>query len=769
MAPARVAARDPAGASRASAPAPPAAAPANAARVALEHLCRALRVLGVGGGAPAPRGAGTTPAWLTAETLRRAKFDHPESAAPLLRAVHDLLLVAIAGFPDARVAAETLDAIDAGDRTTPGDRSKRRAAFVTAHLRAMGYPRVATLLRGAEGGGGGAIREDEEGEGEDEGESKASDERSPRSRPLLFALAWLVRECDVFARAHADEHAPALEEEEEEGFTAGTLRPPYPPDSASAPGARAAAGERAASEERAFLAAAAAKRRGTTMTSGGGGDSRESGGGNKASSSLAARAAAKLEPVRKTDGEEERSSSLPLLEAQARVLASRLHHHLARVSSLERARAVRRHRLERDQRSWAVKTRGDPRSNPSAAFEGSATAILTAYEVLLARDRGAREAHARALEKRLEAREGGRRAIEGAGTFWLWVESALDLEEEWEENERKTKEGGEGEEGEEGGERGEGGEGTKKASAASSSSSSSSSSSLLRVLESSTRRVGATLRARRRDVEHAAKRWGEALAAAEADETRKAALMRRAARRAAELPAFEGFFSSERGGGDANANARGERKGDRSDGGGGEPEDDSAADDRSARVTTPPPLAFRRAVLSDTESPASGRSGGLRALASALTWRALEEKKPAAAEAADADAFIPAETRDALDARGFRRRADRRTDDLERTSNGLRRGASRGGAGAFAPPATVAAYPSRASDAEAEAERLRAVAAEARETNARAREAARAALEAEVSAAFAPREGEEEGGVGPAVCRGWGPKGGEGGGGEEER
>ena len=63
--------------------------------------------------------------------------------SPAYRAVHDLLLVAIAGFPDARVAAETLDAIDAGDRTTPGDRSKRHAAFVTAHLRAMGYPRVA--------------------------------------------------------------------------------------------------------------------------------------------------------------------------------------------------------------------------------------------------------------------------------------------------------------------------------------------------------------------------------------------------------------------------------------------------------------------------------------------------------------------------------------------------------------------------------------------------------------------------------------------------
>jgi hypothetical protein len=285
-------------------------------------------------------------------------------------------------------------------------------------------------------------------------------------------------------------------------------------------------------------------------------------------------------------------------------------------------------------------------------------------------------------------------------------------------------------------------------------------------LESSTRRVGATLRARRRDVERAAKRWGEALAAAEADETRKAALMRRAARRAAELPAFEGFFPSEGGGGDA----RGERKGDRSDGGGGEPEDDSAADDSARVITTPPPLAFRRAVLSDTESPASGRSGGLRALASALTWRASDEKKPATAEDADADAFIPAETRDALDARGFRfrRRADHGTDDLERTSNGLRT-APREGTGAFAPPATVAAYPSRASDAEAEAERLRAVAAEARETNTRAREAARAALEAEVSAAFAPREGEEEAGVGPAVCRGWGPRGGEWGGGEEER
>ena len=84
-------------------PRPPASS-ANAARACLEHLCDCLRALGVGTAA----GASHDPTALTAETLRRAKFDQPAAAAPLWRALHDLFLVSHAGFPEPSVAAETL-------------------------------------------------------------------------------------------------------------------------------------------------------------------------------------------------------------------------------------------------------------------------------------------------------------------------------------------------------------------------------------------------------------------------------------------------------------------------------------------------------------------------------------------------------------------------------------------------------------------------------------------------------------------------------------
>ena len=105
--------------------------PPVSARACLEHLCRALASLGVGvvptedasrGSRDRPRRA------LTAETLRRAKFDHPDASAPLWRAIHDLFLVCAAGFPNPSVAADALarvrgDADDVEDATCGGARA----------------------------------------------------------------------------------------------------------------------------------------------------------------------------------------------------------------------------------------------------------------------------------------------------------------------------------------------------------------------------------------------------------------------------------------------------------------------------------------------------------------------------------------------------------------------------------------------------------------------------------------------------------------------
>jgi hypothetical protein len=99
----------------------PNASSANAARACLEHLCECLRALGVG-----TAGASRDPTALTAETLRRAKFDQPSSVAPLWRALHDLFLVAHAGFPEPSVAAETLRVLrDETAESVPIGREKR--------------------------------------------------------------------------------------------------------------------------------------------------------------------------------------------------------------------------------------------------------------------------------------------------------------------------------------------------------------------------------------------------------------------------------------------------------------------------------------------------------------------------------------------------------------------------------------------------------------------------------------------------------------------
>ena len=95
-----------------------------------------------------------------------------------------------------------------------------------------------------------------------------------RARALLFALAWLVRECDVFARAHADEHAPRSKRRRRRLHRRYLATAVPAGQRVGAGGARAprASARRARS---APSAAAAAKGDGTTST--GGGDSREVG------------------------------------------------------------------------------------------------------------------------------------------------------------------------------------------------------------------------------------------------------------------------------------------------------------------------------------------------------------------------------------------------------------------------------------------------------------------------------------------------------------
>ena len=132
-------------------PRPPASS-ANAARACLEHLCAGLRALGVGTAA----GASHDPTALTAETLRRAKFDQPAAAAPLWRALHDLFLVSHAGFPEPSVAAETLRVLrdetarreDPRENETPAE-TETETRWAETHrcvalrgLRLAKYPRL---------------------------------------------------------------------------------------------------------------------------------------------------------------------------------------------------------------------------------------------------------------------------------------------------------------------------------------------------------------------------------------------------------------------------------------------------------------------------------------------------------------------------------------------------------------------------------------------------------------------------------------------------
>ena len=95
------------------------------------------------------------------------------------------------------------------------------------------------------------------------------------------------------------------------------------------------------------------------------------------------------------------------------------------MGALERARAGRRHALATAQRAAAA---------AAAAAAGTPGArlprALTAYEVLLARDEVRRAQHTAAMEAAMGVSGVARETLRQAETFFVWMESVLELEEE---------------------------------------------------------------------------------------------------------------------------------------------------------------------------------------------------------------------------------------------------------------------------------------------------------------------------------------------------
>eukprot|EP00873_Tetraselmis_striata_P042974 jgi/Tetstr1/463238/TSEL_008169.t1 len=205
--------------------------PASTASVkaSITYCVRVLRALGVGAG-PAPA--------LSAELLRQAKFDAPEAAAPLRRALHDLALLRLAGFPPGGGPrlAEFWSAMAARFRVTlPGDLPAPAALLLHDRLHAWGCPLRELLLGGAAGAG------------------------PVSSRLLLLALGWLAADSGALELA-VERHAAAAAQPPH--ATASPL-PPWPDDTSSLPEALAA-GEAAATAAAAFsneLSARAARSR----------------------------------------------------------------------------------------------------------------------------------------------------------------------------------------------------------------------------------------------------------------------------------------------------------------------------------------------------------------------------------------------------------------------------------------------------------------------------------------------------------------------------
>ena len=562
--------------------------PPVSARACLEHLCRALASLGVGvvptedasrGSRDRPRRA------LTAETLRRAKFDHPDASAPLWRAIHDLFLVCAAGFPNPSVAADALarvrgDADDVEDATC--------AALARHRLAEAGYPRARDL--------------------------ESLPPRDGRSRPLLLALAWAVHRADVFARAHADAHAPNLASAAP-GASRSPL-PPYPPDSAASPAAARAAAARALAEERAYVDDARAALDACRDEHDAVGDAGPS------SSASAARLGRRREPLplaaraaARVRAEAARDAGV---RAQTPIFAQRLWQTFSHVEALERARASRRVRLRESRREFAASF-GDPSSAPARPPLPS-----SAYEVLLSRDADARGAHAAAMEATMEATRAASDAISAATTFYAWVESALALEDERREDEDDD----EDESSFPGHVNGHDVNGHDRSRVLG---------DAIRAVASAARRAGPALRSRRRGVEAIANAWSRARRRAEEDHDEAERLAKRSERAANGLPTFDTFReggTSERCGGGTSEQLGDRGTSERFGGGTSEtPAKSSSLADLAPAMfadATPPP--------EDVEAALVARGATLRKVTNETrdaSPRASDEREPSAGDVAE--------------------------------------------------------------------------------------------------------------------------------------
>ena len=491
-------------------PRPPASS-ANAARACLEHLCACLRALGVGTGA----GATPDPTALTAETLRRAKFDQPAAAPPLWRALHDLFLVSHAGFPEPSVAAETLRALrdeakdgETDERADEARVAKADASFV-AHravalrgLRLARYPRVHELV---------IDEPDALGLGDGDPTTARDPEARLGSRAALVALAWTAEKMDVFARARADENARATRAAlvdfdpskrrassfDETDVRGETLLPPFGSDAAASPSSAARHAATAEAAESAYL--------------------RE----------LDARAFS-ARPRRRGDASP--ASVDPLArERQAACLAQRVWQSVAHVHALERARAARRIAVFGAQAKRARRGADD------------ATRALTATEIRLARDPGARARATAAMRAVLTARDEAKATIALAETFWAWMRSVLELDEK----ERGAKRSARAKDASSDAEDAPKTRGSPF-HARLPATDRSDVSALTRALEQAARRVGPVLRHRRRDVETVARTWRRTREATRLGAERSAELEALAAAAAARLPSMASFEAGAR-------------------------------------------------------------------------------------------------------------------------------------------------------------------------------------------------------------------------------
>lgn len=190
-------------------------APSSSVKASISYCVRALRAMGVGaGGQPA----------LSAELLRQAKFDAPEAAPALRRALHDLALLRLAGNPANSAAA--LDSFWAAaaprfPAITEGELPPPAALLLHDCLHAWRCP-LAELLLGGSGGAG-----------------------PTSSRLLLLALGWLAADSGVLQLA--------VQRQAQRGATQQppALLPPWPDDASGLPEALAA-GQAAAAAASAF-------------------------------------------------------------------------------------------------------------------------------------------------------------------------------------------------------------------------------------------------------------------------------------------------------------------------------------------------------------------------------------------------------------------------------------------------------------------------------------------------------------------------------------